>query len=207
MSINIIFYSNNCDASKLLLSMMDKENLLRFFHKICTDNNPKIPPQIRMTPTIIIKGVPTPYEGSEAFSWFSRIKQWKINVMLQKMNQNQQQYIQSMNNNLVGDNVNVLGFNNIEMNGMSDIFSFFARDPQQECQDSLPQSYFSVQNIGTENIFTPPLENGSYRVNSSVKLNENKQKELLEKTKIERKKQEDEFIKHIDNFKRQCSNL
>ncbi len=42
-NINILFYSNYCEGSKLLISLMDQENLTRFFHKICTDNNNKIP--------------------------------------------------------------------------------------------------------------------------------------------------------------------
>src|SRR5580704_4177731 len=101
MSANILFFSNACQGSQALLSLMQGENLTKFFHLICTDNNSKIPPQIKVTPTLIIKGIDTPYVAGDAFVWFSKIKQWKIQMMMQKMSNMQKQYLQA-NNNLVG---------------------------------------------------------------------------------------------------------
>ena len=80
--INVLFYSNNCEGSKQLIFLMKHEKLDKYFHFICTDNNTKIPHQIKLTPTLIIRNVPTPYVAGEAFAWLSKIKQWKINMTL-----------------------------------------------------------------------------------------------------------------------------
>lgn len=206
-SINILFFSNNCEGSQHLVSMLNSEKLTRFFHLICTDNNPKVPPQIKVTPTLIIRGVPTPYVAGDAFAWLAKVKQWKMNVMMQKMNSAQQQYLQSVNSNLTTNDTNILGFTEAEMNGMSDMFSFFSKNLSQECQDSLPQSFFSYSNLGQENIFTPPLEDGSYKIsdNSKCKINIEKQKEMQSNLETERRKQDELFKQNIDNFRKQYS--
>lgn len=204
-SVNILFFSNHCESSKYLISLMQKESLLRFFHMICTDNNPKIPPQITRTPTLIIRNIPVPYVASDAFFWLSKVKQWKINMMMQKMSTAQQQYLQSINNNLISNDSHLLGFNQAEMNGMSDMFSFFSQNMDQECQDALPQTYFTCESLGKEYIFTPPLEDGQYKINPNAKykINAQKQKELLSKIESERKQQDDVFKQSIENFKKQ----
>lgn len=201
-SVNILFYSNNCEGCKQLISMMQQEKLVRFFHLICTDNNPNIPPQIKVTPTLIIRGVPTPYIAGDAFAWLAKIKQWKIQMTMKNMSSAQQQYLQSINNNLVADKSNLLGFSQAEMSGMSDIFSFFSKKMDKECQDALPQSFFTCNNMGCENIFTPPLEDGSYKINdcAKYKIDASKQKELQNKLESERKKQEEVFKDNIDSF-------
>lgn len=207
-SINILFFSNNCEGSKQLLSLMQQEKLDRFFHLICTDNNSRIPPQIKVTPTLVIRGVPTPYIAGDAFAWLAKIKQWKIRTQMQNINNAQQQYLQSINNNLNMDKTNLLGFNQTEMNGMSDIFSFFSKNIKDECQDALPQSYFSCNNMGNENIFTPPLEDGSYKLkkNTKCKLDSTKQKELCANLEQARKKQDDVFKENINNFVKKLNN-
>ena len=205
-SVNILFFSNHCDGSKHLISLMQSEKLIRFFHTICTDNNPKVPPQIKVTPTIIIRGIPTPYVAADAFAWFSKVKQWKINMIMKKMTTAQQQYLQSINSNLIANNSNLLGFSAAEMNGMSDIFSFFSQNMTNECQDAFPQSFFTCNNLGKENIFTPPLETGQYKINdldSKYKLNAEKQKLLHSNLEAERKKQDELCKQSIDNFKKQ----
>lgn len=201
-SINILFFSNNCEGSKQLLSLLQQEKLDRFFHLVCTDNNPRILSQFKVTPTLIIRGIPTPYVASDAFAWLAKIKQWKVWIQMQNINNAQQQYLQSINNNLNMDKTNLLGFNQAEMNGMSDIFSFFSKNIKEECQDALPQSYFSCNNIGSENIFTPPLEDGSYKLknNSKCKLDPSKQKELCSNLEQARKKQDEMFKENINNF-------
>jgi len=203
-SINILYYSNNCEGSKQLISMLQSEKLINFFHLICTDNNHQIPPQIHLTPTLIVRGIPTPYVAGDAFAWLAKIKQAKTNVTLQKMNSAQQQCLQ----NLGTENLNLLGFSQSEMNGLSDIFSFFSKDSSQEFQDALPQSYFPYSNIGQESIFTPPTEDGSYKItkNGKCSINATKQKELQKNLNIERKKQDDLFKKNIETFKNQYAN-
>jgi hypothetical protein len=205
-TINILFYSNRCEGSKQLLSMLQTEKLTRFFHIICTDENPKIPPQIKVTPTLIIRGVPTPYVAGDAFAWLAKVKQWKMNMTMQKMNAAQQQYLQSINNNLASNDSNLLGFSEAEMSGMSDMFSFFSKNMSQECQDPFPQSFFMCNNLGKEFIETRPLEDGSYKIsdNGKYKINNAKQTELCNKLDMERRKQDDMFKQNIDNFRKQC---
>ncbi len=204
-TINILFYSNRCEGSKQLLSMLQTEKLIRFFHLICTDENPKIPPQIKVTPTLIIRGVPTPYVAGDAFAWLAKVKQWKMNMVMQKMSIAQQQYLQNINNNLTPDDSNLLGFSKAEMNGMSDIFSFFSKNITQECQDPFPQSYFMCDNLGKEFIDTKPLEDGTYKISDRGKyrINATKQKELCSNLEMERKKQDEMFKQNIDNFVKQ----
>lgn len=196
---NILFYSNNCDASKLLLTMFEKEKLTRFFHMICTDGNIKIPKNIRYTPSLILRGNTKIYEVSEAFSWLARIKQWKNSLQIKNASDAHTKYLNQVSGNLTQDNCSLLGFSESEMNGMSDIFSFFSNNMQNECEDSLPQSYFSVDNIGKEFIFTPPLEDGSYKIknNSRCKINEKEQKILYQNLKAERD-QQDKLIKQYN---------
>lgn len=202
-SINILFFSNNCEGSKQLLAMMQAENLARFFHLICTDNNPKIPTQIRVTPTLIIRGVPTPYVAGDAFAWLAKMKQWKMNIYMQQMNNAQQQYLQSINNNLVPNNTSLLGFSEAEMSGMSDMFSFFSKNMSQECQDSFPQSFVSYGNLGNDYIFTPPLEDGTFKVGGKSKINAVKQSEMYNNLEMQRKHQDEMYKKNMDDFRQQ----
>ena len=196
-NINILFYSNNCEGSKHLISVLQTEQLIRFFHLICTDNNPKVPALIKVTPTIIIRGDPRLLIAADAFAWVSKVKQWKINMQMQKMTAAQQQYMQSINGNLVSNESNLLGFNPSEMAGMSDIFSFFSSNMAQECNEALPQSFFTCSNLGQENIFTPPTEDARY------KINEAKQKELHNNLQMERNKQDETIKQTINNFRKQ----
>lgn len=204
-TINVIYFSNRCEPSKQLLMMMQTEKLTQFFHMICTDNNPKIPPQITVTPTIIIRGIPTPYVAGEAFAWLARVKQWKNMMLLKKMNNSQQQFIKTTNNNLLSDGMNVLGFNQNEMSGMSDIFSFFSRNMDQECQEAFPQSYFVCDNLGKDQIITPPLEGGSYRVtkDKATKLNAKQQESLLNDLVNSRKQHDTQLKSTMDQFIKQ----
>lgn len=193
---NICFYSASCEGSQILISLMRKEGLDKYFHFVSTDNNPNLPPQIRMTPTLIIRGIPTPYVANDAFAWLAKMKQWKINMMMQKMSQAQQQHMKNINNNLTDDKSNLLSFSPAEMEGMSDMFSYLKND------SAMPHSYFEVENIGKEYIFTPPLENGSYKTrnNHQIKINEAKSKEMCRKLQTERKNQDDTFKSAIDGF-------
>lgn len=191
-AINVLFFSNNCMGSKQLITMMQSENLIRFFHLICVDNNDKIPPLIRVNPTpiLMIKGIPTPYIAGDAFAWLSKIKQWKINMMMHRASVAQQQYFQNMNNNLAPVTDTTIGFSSEEMAGMSDIFAYLQTD------NPAPQSFFDTSMMGQENIFTPPLENGQYKLSSGsgYRVSEEKQKKLQDELINARNKQ-DELIR------------
>lgn len=205
MSANILFFSNRCDGSSALLSLLHGENLTKYFHLICTDNNNKIPAEIKVTPTLIIKGIQTPYVAGDAFVWFSKIKQWKIQAMMQRMSDTQKQYLQNNQINQLNqpnqpnqpnqlnqsDQTNLLGFNKIEMEGMSDMFAFIT-------EDNIPHAHFDYTNIGKDNI--------EYYGNEStdkVKINEKTQKAKATALESERKKQDQLIKQQIDNFKNQ----
>jgi len=174
---------------------MQGENLIRFFHMHCTDNNKKNPPQIKVTPTIIIKGVPIPYIAGDAFAWFAKIKQWRINMQMQKMSQAQQKYMQNVSTNLGGspDETKVLEFSKEEMDGLSDIFAYL-----QDGDASLPHSYFACDKLGQNKIITPPQEINKIGTERYKKLNADMERE--------RRKQDEAFKQHIENFKKQFSN-
>jgi hypothetical protein len=198
-TINLFFYSNHCEGSKHLISLMESENLLRFFHKICTDNNPKVPPQIKVTPVLIIRGVAAPYVAGDAFAWLSKVKQWKINTLMNRVSTAQQQYLQNVNNNITSTTLdpNILGFSQAEMEGMSDFFAYIQKD------EGVPHSYVACDE--KDNIFTITLEDGTYKVkeNSKYKINSTKQQELINKMTMERGKQDKLFKDNIDNFVKQ----
>lgn len=201
-SLNILFYSKKCQGSIQLLSLLQIEKLDQYFHLYCIDDN-SAPPQIKVTPTLIIRNIPTPYVAGDAFIWLAKVKQWKTNILMQRMNNEQQKYLQSINNNLVSNESHVLGFSDAEMNGMSDIFSFFSQNMEKECQDPFPQSYCS--NESKDNIFTPPLEGGSYKVGSNpkCKISQDKQKLMLHTLETARKQQDDTFKNNIESFRKQ----
>jgi len=193
--MNILFFSNNCESSKTLINLMQNENLLKFFHMQCTDGNKNIPPQIKVTPTIIIKGIPVPYAAGDAFAWFSRVKQWRINTQIQRMSEAQQKYLKSVNNNLVGnqyDETRISNFSKEEMDGLSDMFAFL-----QEGDSPLQHSYFTYNKIGQENIITPPKETN--------KISADKYRKMRTDMESERRKQDEAFKQHIENFKNKYS--
>lgn len=198
---NILFYSNNCDASRVLISMMQGENLLRFFHQICTDHNKSLPEFITVTPTLMIRGIPTPYVASEAFVWFSKIKQWKIMVQMQALSAAQQQHLQTTYNN-ISQSDNIIGFTKTEMNSLSDMFAYLIDDSATP-SSFLPYTRMSNENV--DNIFTPPLEDGSYKIDKAVnyKINAAKQKNMTLALEQERRKQDDAIKSSIKEFMKQ----
>lgn len=193
---NVLYFSNFCDQSKCLMALMQTEGLLNFFHLVCTDSNNKIPSLITKTPTIILSTIPTPYVAGDCFAWLAKIKQYKIQVMYQRASQAQMQHMQAMGQNIGMTNDKLLGFSDAEMAGMSDIFAFLQND------NAMPKSFITNDMIGKDSIFTPPLEDGSYKasVSGKYKMSESEQKIKQEKLKADRKKQDDMFKKQTDEF-------
>lgn len=192
MSANVLFFSNNCDGSKALISLLNGEKLTKYFHLICTDNNNKIPAEIKVTPTLIIKGMPMPYIAGDAFVWFSKVKQWKIHTLMQRMSEAQKQHIQT-NLGQQQNEPELLGFNKIEMEGMSDMFAFIS-------EDNVPHAHFDYTNIGKDVIYYVANEN-----KDKIKIGENKQNEMTKNLESERKKQDQQIKQQIENFKNQYS--
>lgn len=208
--INIFFWSKRCEGSIALKRLMENENILQYFYVYCIDPEDiaktgiKIPTNL-VTPTIMIKGNPTPYSQQDAFFWLAKIKQWKSRMMMQKMSSAQNNFLSKINNNLPNENENVIGYNKSEMGSITDSFSFYSTDINKECDDALPQSFFSVNNLGKENIFTPPLENGTYKVgsNKKCKLSEEESKKLTTECQKQRNHLDNIIKEQINNFRNQ----
>lgn len=54
----VLFFSKSCNKCHSLWTKLSNENKLDGFIKICVDNNPKIPPNIKEVPAILIKNRP-----------------------------------------------------------------------------------------------------------------------------------------------------
>ena len=179
MNANIIFYSNACEGSQILLSLLQNENLIKYFYLICTDNNSKIPSEIKVTPTLFIKGINTPYVAGAAFVWFQQIKQEKIKRMIQQLEANS-------NSSKNGTDINDspwLGYNKNEMGGISDTFALMT-------DDNIPHSHFEYAKIGSE---ADKIFYVGTKENTEKKLDETHQIKLAKMLELERSKQNDEL--------------
>lgn len=194
---NWLFYSENCSDSKYLISIMDSETLLQYFFKVCVDDSPKLREQISITPTIMVKNIP--YCGGEAFKWVATIKQWKINLQLKSASQKQQQYMNTISTNLSEKN-NILEFSKNEMGDGVDLFAYL------HSESAMPRGYVDYDNIGKENIFTPPLENGSYKISEKGKLDKKQHIEKYKQLKSDREDQSMQLKNMTDSFKKQYKN-
>lgn len=199
-SINLLFYSNLCPGSRALIAMMQKENLIRFFQLVNTDEA-NVPNYVKLTPTIILKGNPRAYVAGDAFSWLARVKQWKINMQMSQVDIAQREYLAKVDSNLKVDDKQYLGFSEIEMSSMSDMFSFFSDDITKDCDEALPQSYQKVETLGKTDIFAPPLEGSSYDVSDIKKPDARQTQEAYLKLKKEREKYEQTLRSALGEFR------
>jgi hypothetical protein len=190
MNINVLFFSNHCEGSQILLSMLQGEKLLRFFKQICTDNNPHLPPEIRVTPTLFIRGIPKPYVAGEAFAWFQKIKQWKNDTVRQRVVNTQRQQMGFDEN---PDSTQIYGFSKDEMSGMSDMFACIESDTP------LSHAHFDYTKMGTEHdrIFYVGIKK-----DGEEKISESEQKNLSIKLILERQQADATIKKQIDEFQR-----
>lgn len=74
MAQNILFYSDRCQLSKKFMMELNKapNGLWDTFIKINVDTHRhKVPPIIKMVPTIVVQNYPKPIETSEAMTWLN----------------------------------------------------------------------------------------------------------------------------------------
>lgn len=79
---NLLFYSNHCKYSLLLIKIIANENMDDKFKFICIDDNNTIPVEIYRVPTLVVHNVDVPLEGKNAFDWVkvaARMKRAKMN--------------------------------------------------------------------------------------------------------------------------------
>jgi hypothetical protein len=169
-----------------LFSMMKEEKLLKYFQLECIDGNRNIPRDF-ITPMIIIKNIPDPYIGKDVFAWLAKIKQYKITYTINKVGNDQQKYLNSLNNNLSTEYSNIIGFSKEEMDGVSDMFSFTGTD------DAIIHSQMPYECIGESSILTPEIE--------SNKIDINTHNRLKKKLESERKDQDAKLKQGMEQFR------
>ena len=76
----------------------------------------------------------------------------------------------------------------------------YSSEINNECQESLPQSYYSLNNMGKLSIITPPLENKSYSTQNMNKIARDEHYEKHKHLEESRKQQDQEIKQSIDNF-------
>lgn len=187
--MNIFFYSNNSDSCKVFITLMQGEGLLRFFHQVCVDGNKDIPQGIRV-PGIMIKGMPKTFMGEEAFAWFSRVKQWRINAQMKKISSDQQKYLSNINSNLAAQEDNILGFSPVEMEGLSDMFAYLDTD------SSAVRTYYNYDKMGQ----------GDIDIRAKIqerKMTADQTNKTTKELENQRRKQDELLKTNIDNFRKQ----
>ena len=199
-SENILFYLSTCDTCTNLRLIMQKYNLLINFKLICIDNNKKyyINKGLQKVPSIILKGSSNIIDGGQCMNWVNNIISTINANNKQKMmdsynnpyninNMNKKEIrppplIQNNKNNQENTQKNLDGYNDIEMNGVSDNYAYRAEDNN----NPFPKNY-QPKNLNTE-IFTPPIEKS--------KIKKNMQEELTKKISIIRNNDMQEFKKN-----------
>lgn len=133
--MNIIFYSEKCATSRDLLMLLHNEGLLDKFQLYKVDDKlDRIPKQIIRVPTMLIAELNRLLVAQEAFEWVNQMKFLR-------------------NQNSVQPAVTALkGFNETEMLGFSDKFSFTDKDKPLE------HTYFGVGDENKHVIYTPPMD-------------------------------------------------
>lgn len=154
---NFIFYSENCQPSKILMKYMEKEGLLKYFHLINIDNNPH--PEITHTPTLLIKNQANLHVGKDAFIWLEQIKQWKITNTINNFNKD-----------------DILGFCKQEMNSQ-DIYAYIKQDI------AFPQNFVEYNDIEKEQILVPPEDKRKLSLNEQKKAIMQLERERIQQDK------------------------
>lgn len=173
---NIIFYSQQCNTSIALLTLLKNEGLLQYFNLYCVDGRTStLPKHIQYVPTMIVANINKPLVARDAFEWVSNMKY----IRQQNIIEQNKKLIQKNNNNNI--NTGPRGFVSIEMNEFSDKFAF----ADNKIDISLPQSFVDVNDLDKNSIFTVP--------ESKDKISSKELKDNIKKIANSRDKQDEEF--------------
>jgi hypothetical protein len=158
-TINTLFYSRTCEHSVKLFKLLQSEGLLEHFKLYCVDDRlDKIPPHIKMVPTMIVSNMNKPLEGQAAFEW---IQQMKFLKQSHTTNSNQQNIINKNMLNIPKNN-GPIAFVEQEMTGISDGFAYTKTDKP------LTHSFFNYKSEDKSTIFTAP-EQGKLGISEQSK--------------------------------------
>jgi hypothetical protein len=86
MNTNTLFYSKYCKHCKQFLTILKSEGMLDEFGRyICIDYESKLPPFVKLVPTILVEDYDKPLSGEKAFKWIS-FKSKKRTIQNEKNN-------------------------------------------------------------------------------------------------------------------------
>lgn len=176
---NMLFFSKKCPTCTNLLKILENEKLIGYFILICVDDKlNKLPPQIEMVPTMIVKDCGKPLVAEETFEWIKKVK------FINQRSQLSHNKLINVPTNVVKDNVK--GYSDVEMGSKSDTFAYTLDN-----MPALPQSYFGCNDEDKYAIFT---------AHEQDPLTENDQKKLI--TQLEHKRR-DQDKQNIEVAKKQ----
>lgn len=145
----MLFWSSRCALSANILNILRHENLLNNFKLVCVENNlGRIPPQIKVVPTMIVVNHPQPIVAKEIYNWIQNIKFLRQQQPTQQKQQQQGPF----------------GFLANEMNTFSDSFAY------KDVDMALPQNFLNVGDEKATAIFTAPKEKQTIRKNEQLSL-------------------------------------
>jgi len=164
-NINILFYSNNCETCKSLIKILENEKLIQYFLPVCVDDKlERLPPQIEVVPTMIVKNMNKPLIAEETFEYVKQVK-----------------FIKNSQNNFNENNSykGLVGFTDVELGSHSDSFAF-----TKDNAPALPQNYLGYKDDEKHTIFTAPEQN---------KLKDTDQNKLISELIGKRDKQDEQY--------------
>lgn len=138
-NINILFFSRKCETCINLINILRNTGFLQYFKMWCVDDDlDRIPAHITRVPTMITTNTTYPLVGPETFKWVNTMK-----FMRQKYVLETQKKIIKMNLiNMAKHKDGLVGFQQQEMNGISDPYAFTQKD--------VPMRQLYI-NVGDEN--------------------------------------------------------
>lgn len=177
---NLLFYGENCPASKQLMDTMRNVQLLQYFKLICVNEHlASLPETIKEVPTLVIPSMHKILGTKESFMWVHNVIAQRRQMMMEQQantSKNIQQYVikQSLSHLANGS---PLAFVPTEMAGFSDNFAYTT---QRDI--SLPHAFFGFGDEKNNVILTPQVKKGT--------ISESEQKLIENKLKKERDEQE-----------------
>lgn len=164
----ILYFSMKCQLCVGVLNALKAMNMLNAIVKICIDDQRiRVPPQIKVVPTLVISSTGQILVGQNIFVWLQNLRNARIQYQQEVSRQNpqndnqqrqpiQQQSQQSQQSqqqpNIPARSKNPNGFVSSEMSGLSDMYAYTNIDyaPQH--------SYQLCSDIDKNTIFTAPEE-------------------------------------------------
>jgi hypothetical protein len=140
--MNYLFYSSRCESSTNFIRILTNKGLVNMFHMISVDQMPVeqiVNLGINFTPMVVIKGQnnqSSSFEGKKAFEWLDSVVKFREENMARMVEMNRRKILQA--NAQTNQNNQILSFQPLETNGISDNFSYTAENLQDVAQ---PKSF------------------------------------------------------------------